>query len=241
MSDVLKLVLVAGVASVVSVGSVIAFQTFQGDRVEDVSAEQRDAKDVVEVYEPVQFSDGDVREVLDEKRIDIQEGVDSALEEITANQDKYSHGTKTENIAASARDFALDDIQKRSGEEKIRYAASVFAGYMVRNTLGNQEYCDRFGVDISEFSAAFRQQDTALVSKAMKYYPSAGWEAILYSEVKPQVMPLIEQEFEEASKLGGLSGDVLCKQLNTAKDTVIEQMKFEKVMPEIYQVIVTAP
>lgn len=241
MGDVLKLVLVAGVAGVVSVGSVIAFQTFQGDRVEDVSTEQLEAKDVVEIYEPVQFSDGDVRGVLDEQRVGIKEAVDSTLVEITANQDKYDHGTKTENIAASARDYALGDIQKRNGEEKIRYAASVFAGYMVRNTLGNQEYCDRFGIDISEFRAAFRQQDTVLVSKAMKYYPSAGWEAILYSEVKPQIMPLIEQEFEEASKLGGLSGDVLCKRLNTAKDAVIGQMKFEKIMPEIYQVIITAP
>ncbi|MGH1376195.1 MAG: hypothetical protein ACRBCK_07590 [Alphaproteobacteria bacterium] len=192
-------------------------------------------------YAPKKYTDDQIERELKEKRSDFQGQVDSTLDKITAKQGDYNHDTKTENIAAAAQDYARDGMKQHSGEEKIRYAAGVYAGYIVRNTYGNQEYCDRYGVDITEFATAFREVDPVLMRNANKYYPSKGWEKILYDEIKTQVMPLIEQEFGEASKIGGVSGKVLCERLNSAKGAVIQQMEFKKLMPDLYQVIISAP
>ena len=213
------------------IGAVIAAYAYQAGHLDEY-IENKQSTSV-----EYKLSDTDMQAVLDENKNQINNAKEQVIGDILERKDNYNSSMESIKITNAARSVAADMVNKYSGQEKKQHAAGIYAGYMARNAIGNHEYCQKLGVDITPFINALRTHNESLTQTAEQYYPSDNWENLVYKNIKPQIYPLIKQEFEDSSKAGNITPQDICRRLNADPAKVIPFIDFKTIMPEVHSAL----
>lgn len=163
------------------------------------------------------------------------------MNEMKQKAESYDENYESLAMSRAASELAEDMLGQADDKAKLETAAGVFAGYMVRNTMGLKAYCAGHGVDVSPFTNAFKAQHKDMAETAEKYYVIENQMQAIYDEMKDTLTKLIDQEMSDvAAMMGYKSNAQSCEWMNSSAEQVLEHAKFEKAVPAAYAVLAGA-
>jgi hypothetical protein len=156
-----------------------------------------------------------------------------AAEELKINPEQ----SKTEATMAAATKVGNADLANtKTTETKIEKAADQYLGFYAMNTVLRPKFCERLGVPIPLFVAAFKRvnaEETRIASvewAKQKESPDA-----LIKVITPTLMPYLEQDMADITKSLNLSTSKQSCQVFEAKGDILgANMSVEKRNPVLY-------
>lgn len=128
--------------------------------------------------------------------------------------------------------------KESDAEKKLAIAAGNFFGFYLINVRERADYCRKYGVDIAPFVSTFQTLHLAELERARGIV--AGTEATedkIYTVIKPQLGPLVEQDMYDISKHYNLTIKEACELFVTKGDVIANNMHLSKIQPAVYQVL----
>ncbi len=124
-------------------------------------------------------------------------------------------------------------------DEKRDYALSAFMGFYLVNFRTRKDYCQRLGVDISNFTNEFTKLHQSELGFYRRYvYKTEKAENKAYALLKGNVFErMIEMDMSSMSTEYGGSPTDVCNVFSDVGVELANEMLFSKVHPEMHQVI----
>jgi hypothetical protein len=166
---------------------------------------------------------------------------DETLADMKEKAAGYDEDYQSMAMSRAASALAEDMLSEADEKTKLETAAGVFAGYMVRNTMGLKNYCAEKGVDVSPFTDAFETQHANIAKIAEKHYVIENQMQVVYDEMHERLTQMIDQEMNDvASMMGYKSTAQSCEWMNNSAQKVLALARFEKAVPAAYKVLTGA-
>jgi|GEM_PF-5039810 len=188
------------------------------------------------------FTNG-TRKIVQQPEISVGDAdiLSETMNEMKQKADSYDENYESLAMSRAASDLAEDMLGQADDKAKLETAAGVFAGYMVRNTMGLKAYCAGQGVDVSPFTEAFAAQHEDIAQIAAQYYVMDNQMQAIYDQMKDTLTKLIDQEMSDvAAMMGYKSNAQSCEWMNSSAQQVLQNAKFEHAVPAAYAVLAGA-
>jgi|TARA_R110002126_G_scaffold3263_2_gene18630 hypothetical protein len=164
--------------------------------------------------------------------------LDETLDDMKQKAASYDENYQSLAMSRAASELAEDMLGAADDQKKLETAAGVFAGYMVRNTMGLKNYCGEKGVDVSAFTDAFKAQHDDIAKVAEKYYVIENQMQAVYNEMHETLAQMIDQEMRDvASMMGYKNNAQSCQWMNDNAQNVLQHARFEKAIPSAFAVL----
>lgn len=136
---------------------------------------------------------------------------------------------------------AEDNIRsKGSQKKKIQTAASTFLGFYLVNYRKRAEYCEKEGVDISQFTSAFRDSHIRVYETAINAidYSQSDLNK-LYNMLDDQLQKVIDQDMKFIAEQNSISVADACKLLADSADVIVPELQFSVMQPYVYDTLMS--
>lgn len=157
---------------------------------------------------------------------------------------------EAEKIPGQPLAEALRNITKKETAEVFANAGSVeerrleaslqFSGFYYINTLFRKNYCQKLGVDISSFVAAFEKENAGSYNEAHKIWLKEGID--VEAEMKEEAEKgsfefVIDTAMKNTAQEKGLSLPQTCQMFAGYANELSKSLSLEVVMPQTYDVL----
>lgn len=149
---------------------------------------------------------------------------------------KYPGLPPVEAMSKYAQEVAparLAKLEKPS--ERKQHAAGVFMGFYLVNTEARVDYCAKQGVEISDFTDAFRRTNSKPYGRALTIIEASGIsEEEFVSRLRRQFSSLIEKDMYEVALKTGSTVKGACQLMQKRAETFVDYLHFKTLQPEVY-------
>jgi len=135
---------------------------------------------------------------------------------------------------------AINDLNSYTDKDKKRDSALTnFMGYYLINIKTRKEFCNNYGIDISDYINEFARGNKSELDLARKYvFKKKEAENKIYNLTQKQLKEMIQIDMDDISNNYGLSHTDTCKLFSGDNGISLgKEMKFSKQQPLIHQMI----
>ena len=169
--------------------------------------------------------------------------VDKKTAEIKANAAKnYPNEPDAIAYQKEAAAEAGSAIQNAgSAEGRRNTAVGAFYGFYLVNVRSRVDYCIRQGVNIDAFTTPSKSNNAPVLAVAAPLLTTMGMDQDkLYATLKTQISDMVETDMKGIAANSKTDAKGACQLMATNGGAIAEQMRFSKMLPEAYQVLMGA-
>jgi len=175
-----------------------------------------------------------------------EKGSENVIKKYDEIANKVEDGKSVvEEVRKEFTNIATDDLNKKSGNEKIFGAANYVWGAYALNARGRYDFCKQYGVDISKFTNAYKAKNKSIFDAVIKIqtsdFKSHGMtynENDLYNSIKEAQAKMVKQDMLEVSQTWKTNDmAIVCQNFNTSADAIVDIVALNKTMPQFVQIV----
>lgn len=122
---------------------------------------------------------------------------------------------KSDALKQTASEQATRKLSKQGSSQQIKTAADMFWGFYYMNTRARAAYCQRHGVNLSQFTTAFTSEHREELARAQAVYSRAGIDSErLLPKLMPALTSMVEQDMKDVAAGAQVPLDKACDLFN---------------------------
>jgi len=175
-----------------------------------------------------------------------EKGADNVIKKYDEISSRVEDGKSVvEEVRKEFTNIANDDLNKKSGNEKVFSAANYVWGAYVFNVRTRYDFCKQYGVDISQFVNAYTAKNSEVFDAVIKIQKSdfkahgmTYSENDLYNSLKDAQLKMVKQDMIEVSKTWKTDDmNLVCQNFNKVAYTIVDIISLNKTMPQFVQIV----
>lgn len=149
----------------------------------------------------------------------------------------YPGLTKSEAMSRYAQEHAPAFIaSSKSDQQRRANVAAMFFGFYHVNTRARVDFCNRVGVDISEFTQQFMGYHRREYERALAIAADLGLtEEKAYSMSASMLARAVTTDMQSIQQKLGVSDKGACTAMNERADQILDKLHFSTIQPEAHR------